>query len=154
MFTEKWITQLPCTKSSPENELTVDIKDPTTGLVSQESQEQIVLGREDPEGFIRNAALDRSVFMQNLRIGDRECQFTLADIGGLRKNGVFYTDKTGEKILLRPGPNAFRQYIKPGFNAIIGEGEYQAMDTWDGMHKANHEGAFRNVAYGVDPDKN
>jgi len=154
LFSEKWITQLPCTRSAPENELTIDIKDPTTGLLSAQSGEQIILGREDPEGFIRNAALDRSVFMRNLRIGDRECQFTLADIGGLRKNGVFYTDQTGKRILLRPGLHAIRQFIKPGFNAIIGDGEYQAVDTWDGIYKANHAGAFRNVAYGVDPDKN
>lgn len=114
-------------------------------MVSEHSEEKIHLGREDPEGFIRNIAMDRSAVINELRMVERECWFSLADIGGLRKNGVFYTDEKGKRILMEPGPIAARRFIKPDFNAII---------TWDGMYEVTHTGFFTNVGYGVNPDKN
>lgn len=152
--TEQWRTELPCSTISTQNELLIDIKDPTTAMRSTKSVETTMLGEIRNGAFLRHSSLHRALVIRDLRLGENECKFTLNNIHGTPKDGVFYTDPYGKVLLNGPGPTTIRQYIKPGFNLLIRGGEYEAADTWLGMYKVDHSGAFRNIGYGVDPDAN
>lgn len=121
---------------------------------STDTTEQTHLGDMEDGEFQRFSSLRRAIFLKKMRIGEQECKFALSDIHGTPKDGIFYTDKVGRRIFDGPGPSAIRQYVKPGFNAVIDGGEFEPEDTWLGMYKANHMGSFRNIGYGVDPDIN
>lgn len=107
------------------------------------------------EELIPQLSLHRAIIVKDMRVGENECTFSLSNIHASRQvDGIFYTDPTGRKIVSGPGPNSVRQFIKPGFQAIIGEGQYEPVDTWIGMYKLKHTGSFQNVGYGVDPTTN
>lgn len=155
IFAEQWRTELPCTSTSRFNELTLDIKDPASALREAGTADQTILGSSLNGELIPQLSLHRAIITEGMKVGETECSFSLSSISGLRaKDGVFYTDPQGKRLLPGPGPNHVRQYIKPGFQAVIGEGKYEPADTWTGMYELKHTGSFQNIGFGIDPNYN
>lgn len=143
---EEWVVNAPCTKAAKGGEFTFDIQDPITGIRSLPSKQPVWLGRTYPnEGFRANMGLKRTVRCRDLSVSAKLCRF-----GKGFKGGYFYTDVLGRKLKRRPGPDAVRQFIRPGFEETI-SGKYGPSGLWRGLHhQAKEQLFFLPHGYGLD----
>lgn len=142
---EEWQTLPICTESAnPKRAVQFTLKTPGTGILSLSTPNKpVFLGRTFRRNFYRSLNLYRTVKFRQVTIADTFCPE--------RKNGVFYTDPTGKKVVGGPGRNAVRQYIQPGFRLHL-TGKHEVTDPWNGIYTNNKKGFFRDHGYGLDPD--
>lgn len=134
---EEWVCTLPCTETDMNGELVFDIQDPITGIKSSYDKSTVWLGRRYRDGKFRpNLGMKRTVRARNLRLSASFCKF-----GEGFEGGYFYTDPYGKELLDGPGPNAVRQFIKPGFVGTM-SGKFSPGEQWRGMHYADKEQMF------------
>lgn len=141
---EAWITGVMCGLPKRGGEMTVDIKNPLTGIKSAyKTGTMIKLHKET-----QNVGLFRSIKM-DVQMGIEHCKFKN---GGV-KGGVFYTDPRGEKLVKGPGPRALRQYIHPDFKARL-HGKFEVTELGLGMYKDGARGFWSDHGYGIDVKNN
>jgi len=123
----------------------VIIKNPITGIKSvTEVETPVNLGRKG----IRSDGLVRTVRFNRVTFGAQYCSFPVTST-----DGYFYTDPDGERVLSGPGPDAIRQFIKPGFSLTV-SGGFEPDENWVGLHIRGKRGFFTGAGYGIDPSKN
>lgn len=147
---EEWVVSPPCTSASIGGELTFDIQDPITGILSMPGKKPVWLGRTyADEGFRPNLGMKRTVRARNFTVSAEACGF-----GINFKGGHFYTDVHGKKLLKGPSPRAVRQFIKPGFRGSI-YGKWTPSGLWHGLHRSSKEERFfLPHGYGIDHSVN
>lgn len=152
---EEWTSNPICSLSGYHGALRMDFTDPISGIkVASDLTGKIDLGDDSDLGFIKNDGVGRIFRASEYKIEEDMCMFRLADIdGGRSSDGEFYTNAFGTKLMSKPGPNAVRQFVTPGFSMKL-DGDYEAIESWTGMYEKDHEGRMINYGYGVDPAVN
>lgn len=145
---EAWTTATICSSVPPHGEITMDIKNPVTGVrnVYDKVLKPVVLGSSTV-----NVATSRNLRIGGIEISAQHCKFD--NYGGLR-GGWFYTDAYGKNVLSGPGTNAIRQYIKPGMRISLNGNFELGEDVWAGLFEHNKSGFFMDHGFGVDPMQN
>lgn len=144
---EDWDTSMQCVKAEPFGEIEVDFKTPITGIKSLAKYYEKVSLRK---GAHRNVGIFRGI---NLHIvaGARHCKFD--NRRGSFRGGVFYTTVDGRRLLSGPGPNAVRQFVKPGFELRI-RGDYEVTEQGLGLFEDGGLGHWYDHGFGINPWKN
>lgn len=152
---EEWVTTPICSRSGRQGALRMDFTSPITGIkVANDLTSEIALGSNSDDGFIKHDGLGRIFRAREYRLSERSCMFHLEDIdGGTSKDGEFYTDATGTKLLKGPSMNAVKQFVTPGLSLSL-DGDYEAIESWTGMFEKGVEGRMINYGYGIDPAVN
>lgn len=144
---EIWQTVPMCSKpKSRKSLLNVQLKLPNTGFKAVNQKDVVVdLGRMAGGKFYKSVGLNRSIKAQNLEFAAEHCPNGTS--------GVFYTNPAGTEIRPGPGPNAVRQFVKPGLKAVM-NGRFETVDKWTGLHFKGARGFFADHGFGVDPNNN
>lgn len=152
---EEWTVNPICSLSGFQGSLRMDYTNPISGIkVPSDLTDKLDLGFDSDEGFIKNNGVARIFRANEYKLDEDMCMFRIADInGGKSVDGEFYTDPFGTKLMPGPGPNAVRQFVKPGFKLEL-DGNYEATDSWTGLYEKDHQGRMINYGYGVDPAVN
>lgn len=146
---EEWATVPICARVPGKGAVKVDVETPPTGISSKnELDDRVILGRQYGDKFRRNDAINRSYRFKRFRV-----EAELCDFGGAMPQGYFYTDVNGTTLKNGPGPDAVRQYIKPGFKFEV-SAKFETMDQWLGLHTKDALGFLRDHGFGVDPEVN
>lgn len=152
---EEWTMNPICSLPGYHGSLRMDFTNPISGIkVASDLTGKIDLGGDSDMGFMKNDGVGRILRASEYKIEENMCMFRLADIdGGRSSDGEFYTNAFGTKLMSKPGPNAVRQFVTPGFSMTL-DGNYEAVESWTGMYEKDHEGRMINYGYGVDPAVN
>lgn len=122
--------------------------------VASDLSEKVELGFESNDRWFRNNGVGRIFRAREYMFAEDLCVFKLAEIdGGRSVEGVFYTDATGTMLKKGTSRTAVRQFVKPGVVFKL-DGDYEAVDSWTGMYRKEHDGRMLNYGYGVDPEVN
>lgn len=150
---EVWDTLPMC--AEPKNRramFSVSFKSPNNGIRTLEQPDvETVLGRQVGSTFFRNVGLNRSIRVSKMKFSSSFCPIDPAS--GAAASGVFYTDASGQTVLPGPGPNAVRQFFKPGFTLEV-NGRYELVDRNSGEHRRGSKGFYADHSYGIDPENN
>lgn len=145
---EPWSTDILCTTASRFNKFAVDFILPSTASKTPAGLESVPLGVRQRKGIMRNNGIKRDIRFRKVIVGAQYCGREAGFTGG-----YFYTDVYGKESRSGPGPDAVRQYIKPGFSATI-MGKFEPTGQWLGKYIEGKHDFLRDIGYGVDPDSN
>lgn len=148
---EEWSTDFFCTSSKRFDKMKVDVLTPAAGIKDPSGKEAVWLGTTGPEGtdtFYIHSSLKRTIAFGGVELSAEHCGF-----GQDFEGGYFYTDVYGKELLGGPGPDAVRQFIKPGFKKMI-TGKFEAEGRWLKLHLSGIDRAFTGIGYGIDPKVN
>lgn len=132
--------------------LRIDVTRSATGVRSfSRMDEKVYLGHSEKGVFYRQAGQARLLLAPKFEFSSKNCERTLG--ARLPSSGVFYTNAKGDQLKDGPGPDAIRQYIKPGFSLSF-SGKFRAVDSWSGLLSKDSDLEVDDLGYGLDPDKN
>lgn len=148
---ERWMAYPICSSRKIRGPV-ADFKGAQSALrtTSSGADDTVELGRYLHGIWRPNNAVNRDLRFRGWEIGVEHCQME-----NLRsKNGIFYTDPYGKKLVEGPAPNAMRQFIKPGFRLWIPDGIYMVDDTWLGLGQEGYIGGMVDIMNAIDASKN
>ncbi|KAI0561690.1 hypothetical protein FGB62_74g18 [Gracilaria domingensis] len=153
---EEWTTNPICSGAGRSGMVTMDIRNPITGIVSStKSDESVSLGSEKNGVLTRHDGSSRLMRIRDFAFGDSHCQFA-SDTGDDRPaDGTFYTDASGRTLMSGPSETSVRQFVKRGFGMEMdGVSRYIVTDPWGGELAAGLSPGQSSDGYGLDPNVN
>ena len=153
---EDWTTGPLCGGRGRRGMITTDTTNPATAFKSVDNKVKQQLGFTWGDRSFKHDGSSRIVLMSDFEFGYDHCMFKLADImGGTSKDGVFYTDPAGIKIVRGPGENSVKQFIKPGFSLSLQDfNVFDPVDVWTGLYEMNAERGVSSYGFVIDPEVN
>lgn len=139
---EEWTTVIMCSKKTTYGVIGVDFETPGTAIrgAQKESIKKAVRLEHDR----LNTGMTRNIHINDVVVAGKYCSFG-------NKEGVFYTDPLGLKLVKGPGRGAVRQYIKKGVQIKL-DGRFKVgSQNWLGLFEQGKFGAILDHGYGVDP---
>lgn len=143
-FYENWRTTFPSCTSPTSNAwgaFMFDVRDPSTaasGATGNTDENMQVMHGQALKRILLVHSLDITFSLENCI---RRAQFVAG-----RKKGLFFTDSYFEKAFFRQRKFRIRQFVKPGFQAVvIKSGVLRASDPWLGFYDYRGKSGFQHL---------
>lgn len=152
---EEWTTGPICTARGHRGMITVDFRNPITGIKSARQRTVPVnLGSYYGDTFLRHDGSARRFVMREFELSEDDCVFKLKNIlGGMSIDGSFYTDAYGVNIVATSGTIHVKQYMKRGFKMKV-DGHFEPVDVWNGLFEKDAGNRRSSYGFGLDPEVN